>query len=305
MRFTEQQKIEILEYARDCGNVTKAARHFNVCTLSIRNWNKKFNILSPVRKTPKKYSTRQKRKVLQEACEFGRKLVAKKYDISLATLYLWNKKLKVYDSTPRKTYSDAEKIEICKYARKHGMNAAFRKYGVTTSYIKSWIAEFNIPKRPGRKPKRTTRRDKNYTEAEIIERLEYARDYGITAAKRHYCLGGESLQKWNEVYKIYVTQKPSRRFTREEKIRIVTDAKEIGILAAAEKHSVNPDRISVWNRQLGGIYQAREYTKYTEEYRLMVKEFAQNTSVPFAARKFGLSSSQIYRWMKNNKIRTA
>lgn len=194
MAYSYEEKIAILEFARDNGTIA-AAEYFGVSSSTVVRWNKKYQIYETL--IMRTFSIDQKIEMLQYANEHGLSNAMLHYNVDVATLQAWNKKLNVYKQRGPKRISTAnkldvrgslaDKIRVLEYARDNGPSAASRTYRIATSTIRFWNKELNVY------PTRTHRTFPPEQRAKIIA---YANQHSIADAAREFKVAGFQIQDW-------------------------------------------------------------------------------------------------------------
>lgn len=194
MTYTFEEKMKILEYARDMGPIA-AARHFGVTSSTIIRWNHKYQIYET--QQMRTFSVQEKIDILRYANEHGLTNAMNHYDIDTATLQNWNKTLKIYNQHgPRHNdtsnklsvrESPEYKIAVLEYARDNGPSAAARKYNIAPSTIRLWNNQYHIY-RP--------RKHRTFSPEQKQEIINAAQSQGIAHAANKYGVAGFQIQDW-------------------------------------------------------------------------------------------------------------
>ena len=192
--YSEELKIAILEYARDCGTIA-AAKHFAVASSTVVRWNHKYKIYEM--QTMRVFSVDQKKEILQYANEHGLINAMNHYDIDTATLQQWNKTLKVYknnngrhSNTTNKLsmrVSDGFKIYVLEYARDHGPSMAAQTFNIAPSTIRLWNKELKVY---------STRKHRKFSSEQKEQIIEYATKNSIAAAANQFNVAGCQIKGW-------------------------------------------------------------------------------------------------------------
>lgn len=248
MKYTDDQKIKMLRYAKQHG-VVAAAEHYKIPHYLLVSWNRKFKIYKP---QTLNYSMATRRLVLEYAAVHGQRAAAQKFGVSVSVITIWNKEMQVY-GRKTKTFTDAQKIEILEFARDFGRAAAVDKYDVDPATISRWNRKYRIYDRL-----------ETYSRDQIIERLMFVRDNGLAAAAKKYNMAKFTFNRWNKEYKIYAMQGPGNYvpYNQAQQQEILRYALSIyndlpsdirsaymAFTETAKVFSVTKDQLGVWNRK--------------------------------------------------------
>ncbi len=247
-KFTEQQKIEILKYAKN-NSISAAAKKFGVSVGIIGIWNGDLHVFRPKQRT---FTLEFKMEVLAYARDFGGAAAAEKYDVLPSQISDWNKKLKVYET--QKRYSENEILEILNYAKAHGVVWASRQYNVAEATISRWNKTRNIYDErpmpnsdactPAQQIQMLELAKKRYFSLPKSERsartafLEISTEYGITV---------DQLYVWNKKYKIVPVRASRQQTITQAEIDSVQSAlhsSQNRIATASRKTGITAERIS-------------------------------------------------------------
>lgn len=301
--YTDNEKLEILRYARDHG-VVAAAEHFNILRQLITKWNRQMQVYKP--KTPE-YPTEKRIEVLRYAAQKGPTAAAKKFNVSIGIIELWNREHKIYSPSIRK-FTTENKIEILNYVKKYGLMEAADKYDVHASTIVSWNNKLHIYTLA-----------EPYSEDKKIEILTYARDNGVTAAEQKYDLPQATMLRWNKIYNIYTPRESNyRHCTEEQKIQILQHAKKLydnlpadirsanyAFILIAEEYHVTKDQLRKWNNKYK-LVPLRARSKAPLSQEVIDQAQAALTSargrITRASRQSGITTHQIKQMQKDKKI---
>lgn len=194
MRLTEEQKLEVLKYAREHG-VINAAHAFGVGRRTIFTWNSIYNVYSVPK--PKKYSKEQKLEMLEYARIHGQIATAEKYNIESSLLSAWNAKYNIYPfggvisrhHAVGKRLTDAQQLNIVRDANEHGFEWAAKKYGLSCESVKYYARKW------GDAP---TRQYRTFNDTQRAQIIEFAIKNGITCAERKYAVNATLIRMWIE-----------------------------------------------------------------------------------------------------------
>ena len=188
------------------------------------------------------YTTEYKLEILAYAKQCGVSAAAQMYNVTSASIILWNKKYKVYEPTKRRTFTEDEKIAILEFARDNGVNRASVTYHVIPHVICNWNREYNIypPNQYG--PGKRTR---TFTKRQKVRILTFARDNGFTQASYKFQVPISMLWKWNTKYHVFPTTKYNI-LSEDKKIEIVKFAHEHSVSQAALKFNTNATSVRNW-----------------------------------------------------------
>lgn len=186
-------------------------------------------------------------------------------------------------------HSDAEKLKILKFAKKHGVVAAAQHYNINSQLISQWNRKFRIyaPK------------PANYSRECKIQVLTYARDHGARAAAKKFGVSENIVSIWNAELKVYT--KTVRIFNDGQRRTVLLYARDYGIAAAADKFDVNPSTIIRWNKKYK-IYEGMQ--EYTPRQISDILTYARDHGVAAAAAEFNVAKYTLNRWNKKYQIYT-
>lgn len=139
-----------------------------------------------------------------------------------------------------------------------------------------------------------------YSEKEIFEILNYAKEYGVMKAAKKFNVYNGTIKRWNDEYKIYVPR-VRREFSDDEKIKILTQVLTDGVIQTAYRNDISPIVLARWNAEFkiypsgiavthGGL------DNYTEEKKLEILQYTKEHGISRAARKYNVSQSLIQVW---------
>ena len=140
-------------------------------------------------------------------------------------------------------YSEDEKKVILRYAHKHSVDAASKKYLVPMATVKYWI-KHNIAM-DGNKQK--------YSEEQRTRILSFASKYGLVAAASNFNVPFNTIKFWHwsndkkkSIEEKVKCKKSRSKYTEEERARITQYAIENGKVAACRRYKVPFGTVSVW-----------------------------------------------------------
>ena len=139
-------------------------------------------------------------------------------------------------------YSEEEKKVILRYARKHSVDAASKKYLVPMTTVKYWINHIAMD---GNKQK--------YSEEQRTKILSFASKYGLVAAASNFNVPFNTIKFWHwsndkkkSIEEKVKCKKSRSKYTEEERARITQYAIENGKVAACRRYKVPFGTVSVW-----------------------------------------------------------
>lgn len=195
MRKTTDEKIQILEFAKQFG-VILAAQKFGVGRRTISTWNQMYKIYPTL--TPRAYTREQKIEMLMYAAKYGQIATAEKYNIESSLLSAWNDEYNIYPrggsmknkkhtKTLRPRLSDEQQLAIVGDANKFGIEFATIKYNITRHTVLYYARKWgNSPARPYRK----------FTNEQRAAVIKYAKRHGITNAGNKYAINATLIRTW-------------------------------------------------------------------------------------------------------------
>lgn len=195
MKYTESQKIEILEYARDFG-IGKATDKYGITRPTVANWNEMYRVFE-IKKHPSQAKIIE---VLTFARDNGVTAASREYGYSRRVISMWNAKHNVYEpggAGPGKDYCPAQQQELLHRALviynempedTRSARAAFSVLiedfpRLTLEQLKGWNAKWNIVPR-----RKLTRQPLTGAEIDYIQSVfnESKGSIGATARKTGY-----------------------------------------------------------------------------------------------------------------------
>lgn len=195
MAYTDEQKIAILNYAKDWGTIA-ATERFNVASSTIVRWNHKLHVYEA--QEMRSFSDQEKQEMLTYAEQNGLSNAAHHYNVALYLLQKWNRVFKIYNPCGRKENVEYEpmrpdtddeyKLSVLKYARAYGVAAASKQYGVAESTIRLWNGRLQVFK------SRVARKFTPDQRAEIIALAESTDDYPAIA--RQFNITTDLIRRW-------------------------------------------------------------------------------------------------------------
>ena len=296
MAYTNEEKIRILNFARDNG-VVRAAQYFGLSKYSITAWNKQFQVYRQRGRV--KYTDAQKLEMLEYARIHGPKKAADKFDVPCPTICTWNAQFKVfpntqahYNRTARSAvnYSNEEKVQILKFAQTYGLGVAQKKFNVGRYIMARWNQEYRI----------CTRKDYvKYTEEYKIAALRHAAKFGRKSAIDKYHVTYSLLGKWNAKYnlltpgqsKTAAATRSKAKFSNEQKIEILNFARVNGVAVAVLKYNITSGRLRSWNRKHQIIPPKNKMLSAEEKKRITA--CAVMFGIKEAAHRFKLQNSHV------------
>ncbi len=192
------------------------------------------------------YSETLKIDILKYARDYGTIAAARYFGVQSSTIVRWNRKYKIYETQTMRIFSVEQKIEILNYANDHGLINAMNHYNVDTATLQKWNKKLKIYRSHGTRHSNTSNKLDTRESTELkIRVLEYARDYGPSAAARTFNVAASTIRLWNNKFKIYQTRK-HRTFSDEQKTEIIAYADTHGIANAARKFNLIGSQIQDW-----------------------------------------------------------
>ena len=303
MKYTEEQKIEMLQYAKVHG-VVAAALHYDVDRRALAYWNKKLKIYKP---KVASYDDATRRMVVEYAAAHGVRAATKQFKVSTEIIRIWNRELQVYG---RKTnsFTEPQKLEILEYARDFGVFAAADKYAVHFSTICRWNKKYHVydPQI-------------SFSPEQIIEMLTFARDNGLIAAAQRYDVADYTLERWNKEYKIYTprqtkfvayTATQQQEILRHalavyKKLPVKSRSAHQAFLATAKDFPVSIDQLGVWNRKFRIVPTRPSGRRPLSDEAVAEIQHVLNTSrgsVGATARRTGYSELTVNNLIKSKRI---
>lgn len=130
---------EILAYIREYG-VDEATEHFGCHYLLPRYIARKAGILPPARPKPRAVTEYQKTlaRTLADSKKYNQEQIAEALHLSQSTV---SKIVSTTSKGPYNRKTKEERLKIAKYAEKHSVTEAHRKYGVSRAAVYKWMKE--------------------------------------------------------------------------------------------------------------------------------------------------------------------
>lgn len=143
-----------------------------------------------------------------------------------------------------------------------------------------------------------------FTESEILEFLNYAKDNGAAKTCRRFNVSLSSVRRWNAHYKIYQKQTP-RVFSDDEKRAALKYAAKFGMSQAERVLGISKYHIAQWSevytsynihkegwRHLKG----KKYNKVTCEKKVAILEHVKQFGLIATSRKYDIPVPTLQRW---------
>lgn len=192
------------------------------------------------------YTYAEKIAILEYARDNGTIAAAQHFGIASSTVVRWNRKYQIYETQIMRTFSVEQKIAILQYANTHGLTNAMNHYAIDVATLQKWNEKLHIYQKNSSRRVGTTNKLPNRETAEYkISVLEYARDFGPSAASREYGVAPSTIRLWNNEYHVYTPRK-HRTFSPEQRAAIIAVASKDGIAHAARQFNVTSCQIQDW-----------------------------------------------------------
>lgn len=196
------------------------------------------------------YSLAEKISILEYARDNGTIAAANHFGVASSTVVRWNRKYQIYETQTMRNFSVPQKIQILQYANDYGLINAASHYDIDAATLQRWNRELGVyTQHLSRHNDTVNKLPVRVSESEKIMILEYARDFGPSAAARTYNIAASTIRLWNNALNIYQTRQ-HRTFSPEQKCEIIAWANDFGIASAARQFSIPGFQIQDWiNRQ--------------------------------------------------------
>ena len=192
------------------------------------------------------YTLTEKMNILKYARQYGPIAASRHFNVPSCSIIRWNRKYKVYETQKMRTFSVAEKTEILQFAETNGLTAAMHKYNIDMSTMRVWNETLKIYNQCGRKTNASYKTKYcRETDEYKINVLNFARQFGPSAAFKKFRISSATLSEWNKKFKIYKTR-IKRVFTPNKKREIIQFADEHGPEAASRQFCVRCNQIQQW-----------------------------------------------------------
>ena len=196
MKYTYEQQMEILTWARDKG-VRDAAKVFSLPESTIVRWNARYHVYE--KQELRKFSVEQKTEILQFAQSEGILKASRRYDIGTAIIRRWASTMGVYTQTGRKKKSSSGKPkarpsveqikQILTFAKVNGVSETVRQFNVGESTIRYWNKRYKIFE---------TRTHRVFDDALRHKIIQYADVHGMPEAGRRFDVTTDQISQWIE-----------------------------------------------------------------------------------------------------------
>lgn len=246
MKYTFEQKMEILLYARDHG-VRNAEKDLKISASTICRWNKKYGIYKE--QEVRKFSEAQKIEILQYTEDNGISAAVKKYNVGASVISGWANEYGIYTKSGKRKKKPKARIrrpvaqifEIVDFAINNTVKKAVEKFNVADATIRRWIKHY------AKCDRRAVAAEKEcvLSVEEIFKVLEFAGTNSVLSAVEKYNIAESTIRFWNNQFHVF-DSRMCRVFDGALRKKIIESAKANSVPEAARLFDVTTDQIRGW-----------------------------------------------------------